>query len=68
MQDQATASNGGQLLTKLDVARRAQYSLRSVNYWISTGALPYLKFGRGVRFLEADVEKFFRERRIEWRR
>ncbi len=64
MQDQATTTDGGKLLTKLDVARLAQYSLRSVNYWIATGALPYVKFGRGVRFLAADVEAFIRSRRI----
>jgi hypothetical protein len=68
MQGQATAPNGEQLLTKLDVARLAQYSLRSVNYWISTGALPYVKFGRGVRFLAADVQKFVQERRIGGRK
>jgi excisionase family DNA binding protein len=64
MQEQATTTNGEKLLTKLDVARLAQYSLRSVNYWISTGALPYVKFGRGVRFLAADVQRFIQERRV----
>jgi hypothetical protein len=64
MQGQEERPNGEQLLTKLDVARLAQYSLRSVNYWIATGALPYVKFSRGVRFLAADVQKFFEERRI----
>jgi excisionase family DNA binding protein len=64
MQDQATTTNGEKLLTKLDVARLAQYSLRSVNYWISTGALPYVKFGRGVRFLAAAVEKFIQSHRV----
>jgi excisionase family DNA binding protein len=68
MQGQATAFNGEQLLTKLDVARLAQYSLRSVNYWIETGQLPYIKFGRGVRFLAADVQRFIEEHRIGGRK
>ena len=64
MQNQATTLSSDQLLTKEDVARRAQYSLRSVNYWMETGLLPYVKLGRGVRFLASDVEAFIRSRRI----
>jgi excisionase family DNA binding protein len=64
MQEQLRRSTDGQLLTKGDVARIAQYSKRSVDYWIQTGALPYVKFGRGVRFLASDVQKFIEEHRI----
>jgi excisionase family DNA binding protein len=64
MQKQAAAPNGEQLLTKLDVARRAQSSARTVSYWMESGELPFIKFGRLVRFLESDVEDFFLSRRI----
>jgi excisionase family DNA binding protein len=68
MQGQATAPNGEQLLTKLDVARRAQSSARTVSYWMERGELPFIKFGRLVRFLESDVEDFFSSRRIRGRK
>jgi excisionase family DNA binding protein len=68
MQGQASTTNGERLLTKLDVARRAQSSARTVSYWMESGELPFIKFGRLVRFLESDVEDFFLSRRIGGRR
>ena len=64
MQEQTVTTNGEKLLTKLDVARRAQNSVRTVAYWMETGELPYIKFGRLVRFLPSDVDDFFLSRRI----
>jgi excisionase family DNA binding protein len=64
MQGQEKRPNGEQLLTKKDVARRAKCSERTVGYWMETGLFPYIKFGRGVRFTEADYEAFIRSRRI----
>jgi len=64
MQLKLTAADGTKLLTKADIARITQQSLGSVDYWIKTGALPYVKLGRNVRFFAMDLVQFFENRRI----
>ncbi|PWT82947.1 MAG: hypothetical protein C5B58_07320 [Acidobacteria bacterium] len=56
--------NDEKLRTKSDVANRAQVSLRTVNYWLASGQLPYCKIGRNVRILPSDEDAFFLSRRI----
>jgi hypothetical protein len=52
------------LLTKADVAQRANSGRRMVNYWMKRG-LPYLKLSsRMVRFVPGDVEAFLQSHRI----
>jgi excisionase family DNA binding protein len=38
------------LLTKQQLANRLQLSARSVDNWMKTGRIPYLKCGKAVRF------------------
>jgi excisionase family DNA binding protein len=47
------ASDG--LLTKRELARRLRLSTRSVDAWMRTKHLPYLKCGKTVRFRWIDV-------------
>ena len=53
-----------ELLTKRDVMRRASASLRTVDYWLQRGVIPYVKLGKLVRFVPDDVEKFIQAHRI----
>jgi hypothetical protein len=65
MQEQTnTISDDAVLWTKEDLIRRTKFCLRSVDYWIETGQLPYVKIQRGVRFVPSDVEKFIQAHRI----
>jgi hypothetical protein len=58
------AADGTRLLTRADVARITQHSLRSVDYWVATRVLPHIKFPRRIVFLADDVQKFIEDRRI----
>jgi Helix-turn-helix domain len=65
MQEQTIIEHGDAVLwTKDDLIRRTRFSLRSVDYWIEKGQLPYVKIQRGVRFIPSDVEKFIQSHRI----
>jgi excisionase family DNA binding protein len=46
---------GDGLLTKRELARRLRLSTRSIDAWMRTKHLPYLKCGKTVRFRWADV-------------
>jgi excisionase family DNA binding protein len=54
----------GQLWSKKTVARRFAYNERTINDWMKNGWLPFVKIGKSVRFIPADVEAFIRSRRI----
>ena len=43
-------------ITKREVARRIKKTVRTVEHWQKTGALPYVKIGQSVLFKWADVE------------
>jgi len=43
------------LLTKGEIARRLRLSLRTIDEWMRTKHLPYIKAGRTVRFRWEDV-------------
>jgi len=43
-------------ITKKEVARRIKKTVRTVEHWQRTGALPYVKIGQSVLFKWADVE------------
>jgi excisionase family DNA binding protein len=51
------------LLTYHDVMSRTRLSKRKLQMEKSCGALPYVQFGRSVRFLTEDVDQFIRARR-----
>lgn len=44
------------LIDKTELARRVGRKVRTVNYWMSKGLIPYLKIGQAVLFKWSDVE------------
>jgi excisionase family DNA binding protein len=43
-------------ITKVEVAKRLNKTLRTVDNWMKRGLLPYFKIGRSVAFKWSDVE------------
>ena len=43
-------------ITKAEVAKRLNKTLRTVDNWMKRGLLPYFKIGRSVAFKWSDVE------------
>ena len=54
-----------QFITRSELSRRLQKSLRTVNYWMKDGILPYYKVRRSVVFRWSEVEEALAGR---WRR
>ncbi|WP_020110307.1 helix-turn-helix domain-containing protein [Rhodococcus sp. 114MFTsu3.1] len=54
----STPDAGEVLLTKADIVRRHQVSLRTVNRWIHDGKLRAYRVGNGVRIRPADLAEF----------
>ena len=52
----AVSSEPEGYITKREVARRIKKTVRTVEHWQRTGALPYVKIGQSVLFKWADVE------------
>ncbi len=48
---------GLQLLTYEQLAPRLEVCVRTVEYYVATRKIPYIKIGRNVRFRLADVER-----------
>ena len=44
-----------ELITKRELARRLRLSTRSIDAWMRTKHLPFLKIGKTVRFRWSDV-------------
>ncbi|MEO5721663.1 MAG: helix-turn-helix domain-containing protein [Chthoniobacterales bacterium] len=53
--NQAPAPETDQLLTKRDLAERLQVSTRTIDGYMQSGRLCFLKIGRTVRFRWPDV-------------
>lgn len=51
-------------LTKEQVARAIGISISYINKLISSGKIPYIKIGRSIRFLEADIQLWLQKRRM----
>ncbi len=58
-------SDTSRLLTPADVAERLNVNLRFVRRLCHERRLPYLKVGRLVRFVDADVTAWLATQRIE---
>jgi len=56
------------LLKGREAARVLSVSLRTLWTMKACGSLPYVKFGRSVRFIAADLEKWIESRRVKARR
>jgi excisionase family DNA binding protein len=44
------------LINKAELARRVGRKVRTVDYWMAKGLIPYLKIGNAVLFKWSDVE------------
>ena len=54
------------LLTVEQVADLTGLSVETLNQWRSQGLhIPYIKLGRGVRYLRRDVERYILECRVD---
>ena len=49
------------MFNKKDVAEKYKVSGRTVNYWMQTKMIPYLKIGGSVRFDPDDVDTAIRK-------
>ena len=50
------------LLSKKHLAQRLDVTVRTVDTWMATGRVPYLKIGRSVRFSLEDVARHLKEK------
>ncbi len=57
--------NTEKYLSRNDVARRLNVSPITVGRWLQSGKLPEYKFGKSIRILESDLDKFIAENRIK---
>jgi excisionase family DNA binding protein len=51
------------LLDKKQAAQRLHCSLRTINNRIKARSIPFVKLGKSVRFIPADLERFIYEHR-----
>jgi DNA binding domain, excisionase family len=61
---QCSEQTGVTLLTVPEAAQKLRISIRSVNYRMKAGQIPFVKIGKSVRFLPADLERFIDQHRI----
>jgi excisionase family DNA binding protein len=52
-------------LTKEELARHMRVGLRTVDNWIASRRVPYIKIGRLVRFRLSDVERALKRYTVE---
>ena len=53
---QAANASAECLINKTELARRVGRKVRTVDYWMARGLIPYLKIGNAVLFKWSDVE------------
>jgi hypothetical protein len=63
MQHNAKTGSDG-LWKKPDVCRRLNISLRTLNYRLADGVVPYIKLGGAVRFVPDDIKKLEKSHRV----
>jgi excisionase family DNA binding protein len=66
MQAQATSTECDEtsLLTRDQTARRINCSPRNLHNIVVSGELPYVKLGKLIRFIPADVDEYVKAHRI----
>jgi hypothetical protein len=62
MQDNAKTRDG--LWKKSDVCQRLNISLRTLNYRLVDGSVPFIKFGGAVRFVPDDIKNLEKSCRV----
>ena len=65
---QRAPTSAQRLLKKKDVAEQKNVCVRTVDYWLTRGWLPYIKIGRSVRIAQADSDEFDQARKIVGRK
>jgi excisionase family DNA binding protein len=65
MKEQANLSNGENLLSREQAARRLGISTRNLDYLREAGRLSFIQIGRRVIFSPTDLDQFIQMRRIE---
>lgn len=53
------------LLTKIEVAELFQVSLRTIDNWIETRKVPYIKLGKSVRFRQNELEHYLSRKSVK---
>lgn len=56
-----------ELLDKREAAARLRISIRSIDNRIRDRTIPFVKIGKAVRFIAADLNRFIQTHRIEGR-
>ena len=54
-----------ELLRKRDIIERFHVAPRTLDNWIIQKSIPFVKFGKLIRFIPADVETFVEKHRIQ---
>ena len=62
MQTQQTSDIA--LWDKHETAERLRVSQRTIDNRIKSGTIPYIKLGKLIRFIPADIEKFIESQRV----
>jgi excisionase family DNA binding protein len=68
MEPQATTIRATQLVNVNDAAQFLAVSPSTLYGWVWQRRIPFVKVGRAVRFVMADLERFVTQNRIEARR
>jgi len=63
-QMQPHTGNSENLLSKTQAAQRLGVSIRNLDYHIKDGSIPFVKIGRLLRFIPADLERYIMAHRI----
>jgi excisionase family DNA binding protein len=61
---QDNSSNGVDLLSREQAARRLNFSTRKLHYLVKEGQIPHVRLGRLMRFIPADLEAYIQAHRI----
>ena len=57
-------AGGEDLMDKAQAAQRLNISQRTLDNRIKAGAIPFVKLGKLIRFIPADVQRFIESRRV----
>jgi len=61
---QENSSNDSNLLKREQAAKRCSFSTRKLAQEVKAGKIPYVRLGRLMRFIPADIDAYIEARRI----